>query len=342
MITVIPDFDLRHSNTFRMNARCRRWIEYTDPNDLPAIFADGSLLRPKCIGSGSNILFTNDYDGDLLHSRVMGMEITPLDDGSVYVRAGAGIEMDHLVEYCAERGYWGLENLSGIPGEVGASAVQNVGAYGVEAKDCIESVECFDTVTRTFDSFAPEECEYGYRTSRFKTGKDADRYIVCYVVFKVYSDYLPKLDYGHLRDALNTEHPTPMDVRKAIIAMRTVKLPNVDSIGSAGSFFKNPLLTSEEFSALKKRVVALFGQEMSFPNFKEGERIKVPAAWLIDKCGLKGYRNHDAGVWDKQPLVIVNLTGNASAEEIIEVKNHVIESVKNQFGVILSPEVEII
>lgn len=342
MITVFPDFDLRHNNTFRMDARCRRWIEYTDPNDLPAVFADSSLLKPKSIGAGSNLLFTQNYDGDLLHSRVMDMEVTPLEDDSVYVRAGAGMVMDNLIEYCAERGYWGLENLSGIPGEVGASAVQNVGAYGVEAKDCIESVECFDTFTRTFRSFGPSECNYGYRTSRFKTGDDADRYIVCYVVFRVYSDFLAKLDYGHLRESLKNDHPTPMDVREAVIAMRTAKLPDVDKIGSAGSFFKNPLLTTSEFAALKERAVSIFGQEISIPNYREGDRIKVPAAWLIDKSGLKGYRNKDAGVWEKQPLVIVNLTGKATAKEIIEVKDHVIDTVRGKFDIVLSPEVELL
>lgn len=323
-----------------MDVKCRRWIEYTEGNDLPAIFADLELKSPKSIGSGSNLLFTGDYDGDLLHSRIIDMTVSPLDDGSFYVRVGAGMEMDSLVLYCAERGFWGLENLSGIPGDVGASAVQNVGAYGVEAADFIESVECFDTVNRSFVSFAPDECGYGYRTSRFKSGEDADRYVVCYIVYRVYSGYHPRLDYGHLRDAVSAEHPSPMQVREAVIATREAKLPDVHRFGSAGSFFKNPVLDNAAFDALMTKAKALLGCEVEVPHYSVDSGVKVPAAWLIDKSGLKGFRNADAGVWDRQPLVIVNLTGHATAAEIIEVENHVTTTVKEKFGVELSPEVE--
>lgn len=340
MITVLPDYNLRHNNTFGMDVKCRRWIEYTEGNDLPAIFADSELKRPKSIGAGSNLLFTGDYDGDMLHSRIIDMTVSPLDDGSFYVRVGAGMEMDALVLYCAERGFWGLENLSGIPGDVGASAVQNVGAYGVEAADFIESVECFDTLSRTFISFAPDECGYGYRTSRFKTGEDADRYVVCYVVFRVYSGYHPRLDYGHLRDAIVAERPTPMQVREAVIAIRESKLPDVNRIGSAGSFFKNPVLGADGFEHLCEKAKELLGNDVEVPHYSADSGIKVPAAWLIDKSGLKGYRNADAGVWDKQPLVIVNLTGQATASEIIEVERYVTTTVRQNFGVELSPEVE--
>lgn len=340
MITKISDFNIKHNNTFGIDVQCRRWIEYTEADDLPAIFADAELKSPKSIGAGSNLLFTGDYDGDLLHSRIIDMDVTPLGNGMFHVRAGAGMEMDKLVEYCAERGFWGLENLSGIPGDVGASAVQNVGAYGVEASDCIIKVECFDTIDRRFVSFAPEECAYGYRTSRFKSGVDSDRYVICHVVFKVSSVFSPRLDYGHLKAEISNPKPTPMDVREAVIRVRNGKLPEVGLIGSAGSFFKNPVVDSGEFAAIQSRAKGLLGEDAEIPHYMLDCGVKIPAAWLIDKSGLKGYGNANAGVWSKQPLVIVNKTGNATARDVIDVERHVTETVMRVFGVELIPEVE--
>lgn len=343
MITTLSDFNIRRYNTFGMDVSCREWIEYSSASDLPGLIADlkSRELPYMSIGAGSNLLFCGDYPGALLHSRILDIETSSDNPGVTLVRAGAGIEMDALIEQTASAGLWGLENLSGIPGEVGASAVQNVGAYGVEACDVIDLVECYDTVENRFVNFKASECGYGYRESRFKTLPDKGRYIVTYVTFRLSSTPRPVLDYGHLKARLIEGAPiTPMAVREAVITMRNEKLPSVLTTGSAGSFFKNPVLTAEEYEALTKRATELLGDACKIPHYKLEDRFKVPAAWLIEQSGLKGYQKEGAATWNNQPLVIVNASGEASPEEIIALENHVIDSVDSKFGVRLHPEVE--
>jgi UDP-N-acetylmuramate dehydrogenase len=263
----------------------------------------------------------------------------------VYVSVGAGVVFDDFCAWAAKEGLWGVENLSYIPGEVGASAVQNIGAYGVEVKDVIRTVFCYDTVEEEFVKFDVEECEYGYRDSVFKDPEVKGRYIVTHVVFALSRTPQPRLDYGHLKEAVASfvmEKPlTPAVIRKAIIKIRKEKLPEPSVMGSAGSFFKNPVITAEHFARIEAAAKAELGQECKVPHYDLPDgTVKVPAAWLIEQCGWKGKRSGGAAVYDKQPLVIVNYTGDAYPEEIIGLERRIIASVKSKFDIDLHPEVE--
>lgn len=342
MITELEDFNIKAYNTFGMDVKCRKWIEYTDASDLPSIVASLEGQRFMAIGAGSNLLFTGDYDGALLHSRILDLEIihTPGDD-TCRIIAGAGITMDELISQTVNSGLWGLENLSGIPGEVGSSAVQNVGAYGVEAKDVIESVRCYDIREKKFVEFSNSELDYGYRSSVFKTVPAKGRYIITHVVFRLSSAPRPVLDYGHVRNHIPQDADiTPSLLRQVIMQMREEKLPDVETVGSAGSFFKNPIISCGEYDELLRRINAELGEGICPPHFELNGCFKIPAAWLIDKAGLKGITMGNAATWATQPLVIVNATGNAAPDEIISLENFIIETIDNKFGIRLSPEVE--
>ena len=350
-------------NTFGMKVKARCFIEYDSVVDLVDI-EFGELARPVLhIGGGSNLLFTDDFKGTVLHSKIDFIEI--LDDchperseGSsspVLVSVGAGVVFDDFCAWAAKEGLWGVENLSYIPGEVGASAVQNIGAYGVEVKDVIHKVYCYDTVEEEFVSFGVEECEYGYRDSIFKDPEVKGRYIVTHVVFALSRTPQPRLDYGHLRDAVMASSArhceegqspdvaifTPSLIRKVIIKIRKEKLPEPSVKGSAGSFFKNPVVPMEQFLKIEAAAKAEHGSDYKVPHYDLPDgMVKIPAAWMIEQCGWKGKRSGGAAVWDKQPLVIVNYTGEAYPEEIIGLERRIIASVKAKFGVDLHPEVE--
>ncbi len=343
MINETDDFNLRHLNTFRMDIACSRFIEYDTPADLPYLSHRISGSRWMHIGGGSNLLFLGDYEGTILHSRILDVDMKPFPDSDkILVKAGAGVEMDALVDQTCSAGLWGLENLSGIPGEVGASAVQNVGAYGIEACDVIEKIDCYDTVGDKFVSFFPDECDYGYRNSMFKTPALKCRYIVTHVTYRLSRNPRLVLDYGHLRSRLNTElEITPNMIRGIILDMRSEKLPDVSIVGSAGSFFKNPVLSATEYSELLEKIrLKLGNSEIIPPHFQQGENVKIPAAWLIEKSGLKGYSQGNVATWALQPLVIVNKTGKARPEEITALEKKIIETVHSDFGITLAPEVE--
>jgi len=355
--------DLTKMNTFGMKVKARCFIEYDSVADLVDIEFE-ELARPVLhIGGGSNLLFTDDFKGTVLHSKIDFIEI--LDDchperseGSsspVLVSVGAGVVFDDFCAWAAKEGLWGVENLSYIPGEVGASAVQNIGAYGVEVKDVIHKVYCYDTVEEEFVSFGVEECEYGYRDSIFKDPEVKGRYIVTHVVFALSRTPQPRLDYGHLRDAVMASSArhceegqspdvaifTPSLIRKVIIKIRKEKLPEPSVKGSAGSFFKNPVVPMEQFLKIEAAAKAEHGSDYKVPHYDLPDgMVKIPAAWMIEQCGWKGKRSGGAAVWDKQPLVIVNYTGEAYPEEIIGLERRIIASVKAKFGVDLHPEVE--
>lgn len=303
-----------------------------------------NTARLKHIGGGSNLLFTGDFPGTVLHSAIRHIDVISDSDDEVLVRVGAGVEFDKLCEWAAGRGLWGPENLSHIPGEAGAAAVQNIGAYGVEAKDIIREVRAFDLVSRRFLTFSVEECNYGYRDSFFKSPEGKDRYIITGIVFAFRRNGSPILEYGNLRETLLSRCPcpTPSDVRETIISIRRTKLPEVGEVGSAGSFFKNPVVSREVFG----NVVRVSGRdEASVPHYPVpgpgGEPwVKIPAAWLIDQCGWKGAVRGGAGVWPSQPLVIINASGDASPEEILALEECIRMSVSDRFGIVLSPEVE--
>ncbi len=303
-----------------------------------------NTARLKHIGGGSNLLFTGDFPGTVLHSAIRHIDVISDSDDEVLVRVGAGVEFDKLCEWAAGRGLWGPENLSHIPGEAGAAAVQNIGAYGVEAKDIIREVRAFDLVSRKFLTFSVEECNYGYRDSFFKSPEGKDRYIITGIVFAFRRNGSPILEYGNLRETLLSRCPcpTPSDVRETIISIRRTKLPEVGEVGSAGSFFKNPVVSREVFD----NVVRVSGRdEASVPHYPVpgpgGEPwVKIPAAWLIDQCGWKGAVRGGAGVWPSQPLVIINASGEASPEEILALEECIRMCVSDRFGIVLSPEVE--
>ena len=334
--------DLTKMNTFGMQVKARCFLEYDSVADLVDIEFE-ELARPVLhIGGGSNLLFTDDFKGTVLHSKINFIEI--LDEEAsdpVLVSVGAGVVFDDFCAWAAKEGLWGVENLSYIPGEVGASAVQNIGAYGVEVKDVIHKVYCYDTVDEEFVSFDVEECAYGYRDSAFKDPEVKGRYVVTHVVFALSRTPQPKLDYGHLAEALAGETLTPALIRKTIIKIRKEKLPEPSVMGSAGSFFKNPVISAEHFARIEAAAKAELGADCKVPRYDLPDgTVKVPAAWLIEQCGWKGKRSGGAAVYDKQPLVIVNYTGNAYPEEIIGLEKRIISSVKSKFDIELHPEVE--
>ena len=366
--------DLTKMNTFGMKVKARCFMEYDSVADLVDIEFE-ELARPVLhIGGGSNLLFTDDFKGTVLHSKINFIEI--LDDSpchceervschceervfchceersdvAIYVSVGSGVVFDDFCAWAAKEGLWGVENLSYIPGEVGASAVQNIGAYGVEVKDVIHKVYCYDTVEEEFVNFSVEECEYGYRDSIFKDPEIKGRYIVTHVVFALSREPRPRLEYGHLKEAVTSpengdasieRHLTPEMIRRVIIKIRKEKLPEPSVMGSAGSFFKNPVITMEHYQRIEAAAKAEHGPDCKVPHYDLPDgMVKVPAAWMIEQCGWKGRRSGGAAVYDKQPLVIVNYNGEAYPEEIIGLERRIIASVKAKFGVDLHPEVE--
>ena len=332
--------DLTKMNTFGMRVKARCFIEYDSVADLVDIEFE-ELARPVLhIGGGSNLLFTDDFKGTVLHSKIDFIEV--LEGGEeVLVSVGSGVVFDDFCAWAAKEGLWGVENLSYIPGEVGASAVQNIGAYGVEVKDVIRKVYCYDTQEEEFVNFDVEECGYGYRDSIFKRLEVKGRYIVTHVVFALSREPKPVLDYGHLRDAVSAVQVTPELIRKTIIKIRKEKLPEPSVKGSAGSFFKNPVEPMEHFLKIEAAAKAEHGSDYKVPHYDLPEgMVKIPAAWMIEQCGWKGKRSGGAAVWDKQPLVIVNHTGEAYPEEIIGLEKRIIASVKAKFDIELHPEVE--
>ena len=358
--------DLTKMNTFGMKVKARCFLEYDSVADLVDIEFE-ELARPVLhIGGGSNLLFTDDFKGTILHSKINFIEVledhqevneSPLrhceEQGDVaipspvLVSVGAGVVFDDFCDWAAKEGLWGVENLSYIPGEVGASAVQNIGAYGVEVKDVIKTVYCYDTIDEEFVNFDVEDLEYGYRDSAFKDPEIKGRYIVTHVVFALSRTPQPKLDYGHLKEAVychserSEESLTPSLIRKVIIKIRKEKLPEPSVMGSAGSFFKNPVISAEHYARIEAAAKAEHGADCKVPHYDLPDgTVKVPAAWMIEQCGWKGKRSGNAAVYDKQPLVIVNYTGEAYPEEIISLERRIISSVKAKFDVELHPEVD--
>lgn len=372
------NIDITSKTTFGVKVKSAAFAEYESTEELIDLLRSPDLPRPFfLIGGGSNLLFTKDFPGTVLHSAVRFIKRvageSDMDEGVVIVEVGSGVVFDDFCQWAAENGLWGVENLSHIPGEVGASAVQNVGAYGVEAGDLIKTVKCIDLQTLQQVEIDAADCGYAYRYSRFKD-EWKGRYAIISVVFALSSNPSPKLDYGHLRssveaalstklssdavvcssdastcrdwsvadgdlsDSIGERYLTPMLVRDTIVSIRKQKLPEPDQTGSAGSFFKNPVVTEDVFA----RICSAEGE---VPHYlvrqADGSVLyKIPAAWMIERCGWKGKSLGNAAVYEKQPLVIVNATGKASASEIVSLENAIVESVRDRFGVLLSPEIE--
>lgn len=335
---VIKNYPLLSHNTFGMDVKASVFVEYDSVAELKTILSDNNYLSGQWlhIGGGSNLLFTADYAGTVLHSAIRGYEVVDEDDREVKVRVGAGEVWDDFVAYAVGNGWYGAENLSLIPGEVGASAVQNIGAYGAEAKDLIVKVETLAVETGTERVFSNEECRYAYRESIFKK-ELRGKYIVTYVTYRLSKRSVFNLEYGNVQGELAKRgcEVTLENVRNTIIAVREVKLPDPKVQGNAGSFFMNPMVPRARFEALQQ-------QYPDMPHYDvDGDRVKIPAAWMIDRCGWKGKQVGRAGVHTKQALVLVNC-GGATGDEVISLARQIQESVQQKFGINISPEVNFI
>ena len=327
------DYSLLNHNTFGMDVKAKRYVEYDSEEELKALIPtlEGEVLH---MGGGSNLLFKGDFAGTVLHSAIRGIEIVEEKGDEVLVRVGAGEVWDDFVAWAVAQGLGGVENLSLIPGEVGASAVQNIGAYGVEAKDVIALVEAVELQNGQKRVFGTLECDYAYRQSIFKKQLKG-KYAITYVTYRLQKKPQLKLEYGNIKAVLGEKKDlTIADVRQAIIDIRNAKLPNPKVQGNAGSFFMNPVVSREKFLSIQK----------DYPNmpFYEVEGgVKIPAGWMIDQCGWKGKSLGRAGVHDKQALVLVNL-GGATSDEIITLCETVCKDVYEKFGIEIHPEVNLI
>ena len=265
-----------------------------------------------------------------------------MSSGWCFATVPAGVVFDEFCAWAAKENLWGPENLSLIPGECGASAVQNIGAYGVEAKDIIAGIRAWDMQERKFVDIDPADCQYGYRTSRFKT-EWKGRFIITSVTYKLSKEPKPILDYGGVRKAIEERLQGTVSaqlIRDTIIAIRRKKLPDPEEVGSAGSFFCNPVISKEHFERIVRTAKEDNGPDYEVPHYEVPGGIKVPAAWMIEQCGFKGATNGGAQVYRNQPLVIVNATGNATPEEIIGLEQRVIDTIYTKYGITLHPEVE--
>lgn len=326
------NYSLLNHNTFGMDVEAKRFVEYDSEEELIGLLPSlGSKYLH--IGGGSNLLFRGNFDGTILHSVIKGIEIQENCGEHVLVRVGAGVVWDDFVAWTVERGWGGIENLSLIPGEVGASAVQNIGAYGVEAKDVIVQVKAIHLKTGEKRSFVTDECCYAYRQSIFKNELKG-QYAITYVTYKLKVRPTLKLSYGNMKALLEKKNVTVSDVRQFIIDTRNAKLPDPKVLGNAGSFFMNPVVSRDKFQEIQKDYPQM-------PYYEVENGVKIPAGWMIEQCGWKGKSLGKAGVHEKQALVLVNL-GGASSEEIVTLCNAVCKDVKETFGIDIHPEVNFI
>lgn len=334
----IKDYSLAAHNTFGIDAKCSRFIEFDDVDGLKSVLGNGGdIAGPKLvIGGGSNLLLTGDYAGTVFHSAIKGFTYETVP-GGVLLRCGSGETWDDIVDLCVENGWHGMENLSLIPGEVGASAVQNIGAYGVEAKDIIYKVEAVEISTGNTYEFSCADCGYSYRHSRFK-GEWRNRFIITYVTYRLSTVYKPCLDYGNIRGELarkGISEPTARQLRDIIIDIRNAKLPDPKTEGNAGSFFMNPVVSRSKY----EEIAALYP---GMPHYTVDEdHEKIPAGWMIDVCGWKGKTLGRAGVHDKQALVLVN-RGGATGNDIVALCEAIRRDVRDKFGIEIHPEVNIV
>ena len=336
MIKEYKDYPLRDLNSFHVEERADRIIEFDSKQDLDQIFAEGATPENwYTLGGGNNILFTQRFAGTLLKPVGKGIKIKAQIDDSVIVEAEAGVEWDDLVAWSVERDLWGMENLSLIPGTVGAAPVQNIGAYGAEAKDVIERVHFFDVEDRKHHTLGCAECRFAYRESIFKHELKG-RAIITSVEFRLSKSSQPSLGYGDLAKEVELRGgATLKNIREAVCAIRQSKLPDTAVLGNAGSFFKNPIVNKEVSERLK-------AEYDSMPIYPVSEhKCKLAAGWLIDQAGLKGYRKGNVGVHERQALVLVNF-GGATGAEVIALSKEVRERVFAKFGINIDPEVNIL
>ena len=334
MMKDLSNYSLLAHNTFGIDARCARFLEYetTEEAQQVAAILRESTLPYIIIGSGSNLLLTQDFPGIVVHSAIKGWDIA-----GCRMTCGSGETWDDIVDISLRNGLYGAENLSLIPGEVGASAIQNIGAYGVEVKDLIREVHAIEIATGRLCIIDSADCQYGYRQSRFKQ-EWKNRYLMTKVVYEFSKTFEPRLDYGNIRGELERrgiDNPTPEQLRQIIIDIRHAKLPDPKVMGNAGSFFMNPVVEREKYEALQ-------AQYPQMPHYYIDERHeKIPAGWMIDQCGWKGRSLGPAGVHDRQALVLVN-RGGATGADIVALCQTIQRDVKEKFGIDIYPEVNII
>ena len=330
----LKNYNLKTHNTFGIDAKCSRFLEYesvAEAQEVAKILRESSIPY-IIIGGGSNLLLTKDYEGIVVHSACKGVE----RKGNSLI-CGSGEVWDDIVAKSIAMQLYGAENLSLIPGDVGASAVQNIGAYGSEVKDLIRKITAVEISTGAVREFNHTECEYGYRQSRFKH-EWKNRFLIISVEYELSEAFQPRLDYGNIRAELerrNITEPTAQQLRDTIIDIRNAKLPDPKVMGNAGSFFMNPIVSREKYEQLAEQYVGM-------PHYEiDADNVKIPAGWMIDQCGWKGKSIGRAGVHDKQALVLVN-RGGATGAEIVALCEAIQKDVKAKFDIDIHPEVNII
>lgn len=336
---IFKNYSLKDNNTFGIDSYAKKFAVFNSVNDLQNLFQkkdyeDEAVLF---LGGGSNILFTKNFDGLVLKNEINGIETIHEEEKYVYVKVGAGVNWHQFVLHCIHKNFAGVENLSLIPGNVGASPMQNIGAYGVEIKDVFYSLEAYHYKENKIINFTLNECEFGYRESVFKK-KYKNQFVILNVTFRLNKIPHYNISYGAIEEELKKMHIEQLSIKSisdAVINIRTSKLPDPKIIGNAGSFFKNPEINEHELYELKR-----IKTDVPFYTIND-DKFKIPAGWLIEQCGWKGYRKGDAGCYDKQALVLVNY-GNATGREILELSEAIKNSVKKKFGLTLETEVNII
>ncbi len=332
---LIESHSLKNHHTFHLDVKAKLWASYSSLKELKDLLQSDALKGNKFIniGSGSNLLFTKDYDGLIMHSDIRFIDQIASDEESVSIRVGSGVIWDDFCKYAVENNFYGAENLSSIPGEVGASVVQNIGAYGAEVSNIIDYIEAVEVETGKEVSIEKGQCAYGYRTSRFKNDWKG-KYIVTAVVYKLSKTPAFDLEYGDLKKQFaKDEEITLGKVRQAVIDVRSKKLPDTNRYGNVGSFFMNPIIK-------KKQYESLINIYPSMPHYElDGGLVKIPAAWLIEQCGWKGRSKGGAAVHEKQCLVIIN-KGEAVADDIVSLADSIRRTVLDRFDIKISPEVE--
>lgn len=334
------NISLQPYNTFAINATAKYFAEFSSQQDLDSLL-NFKLARTQAtrlfLGGGSNILLTQDFEGLVAVNKMSGIEVLKEDDQYVYVRAAAGENWHRLVLYCIENNFAGIENLSLIPGSVGASPMQNIGAYGVEIKDIFHQLEAYNIEERKVQIFSAKDCEFGYRESVFKH-RYKGKFIITSVTFKLSKQPVFNISYGAIQQELEKMSIQQLSIKaisQAVINIRQSKLPDPKEIGNAGSFFKNPTISKVQFENLQAEFPAIVG----FPA--NNNTIKVAAGWLIEQCGWKGYRKGDAGCHAKQALVLVNY-GRANGVDIYNLSTEIMHSVETKFSILLEREVNVI
>ncbi len=327
---------LKKFNTFGIDVLAKYFSAFENADELSELITQNLKLKTLILGGGSNILFTNNFDGLILKNEVKGIELVDEDNDYVYVKSGAGENWHEFVLYCIGRNWAGVENLSLIPGNVGASPIQNIGAYGVEIKDVFYELEAYSLAEKKVFTFTLNDCEFAYRDSIFKN-KYKNQFVILNVTYCL--NKFPKLNLSYPAieqelQKMNIKEPDIRSVSQAVINIRSEKLPDPSSIGNAGSFFKNPIVSKPGFENLKTNFPGIIGYD------NEDGSVKLAAGWLIEQCGWKGFRKGDAGCYSKQALVLVNY-GNATGKEIYDLSEEIFQSVNNKFGIELEREVNI-